>query len=123
MAMKLITYNFKEIYNKSKGNLNKLIRLLYEIDEGKYKSLRYRSSYILNFRPLVENRDKATENEILVYLHLTSLRSIHDYMTTKRTDLDLKLAAVYYKPELLKQNRLLIIENETVKFKYEKGEI
>lgn len=121
--MKLITYNFKEIYNKSKGNLNKLIRLLYEIDEGKYKSLRYRSSYILNFRPLVENRDKATENEILVYLHLTSLRSIHDYMTTKRTDLDLKLAAVYYKPELLKQNRLLIIENETVKFKYEKGEI
>jgi hypothetical protein len=110
--------------NKSKGKLKDTLRILYEIETGKYKSLKYRSSYLLNYRALVENRDNATESEILVYLHLTSLRSIHEYMTRKATTLPIELASVYYSIEALKRNRLLTVNNNSIQFKYEyNGEI
>ena len=79
-----------------------------------------RKSFLLNPQGLVEDK-QATIHEKCVYIRLASFRRYVEYQRTNDTSVPIYIvqAMTDFDIERLKQNSLLIINEKTIRFKYE----
>lgn len=74
-------------------------------------------SFLLEPEKLLTKKYEIPVKEIVEYIALASRRSLAEYLLTKDTTLDIRLA-----PFIPEKNQLLTITKTTVQFKYEQGQ-
>lgn len=77
------------------------------------------SAYLLNPIDLVLDRHTYTENEFYLYLELAAYRSYINYKETGSLELPTDYIKTKYDLAKLANNKLLIVTDETISFKYE----
>lgn len=127
----LIFFNWRKIYllcDKSSIEILKVIRYLTLKPKILTKKHRYYRiskvdwrghSFLLNPKPLFENRHKYDDLEIVHYIGLASLRNYGEYKISGKKTLD--LLACLGKEDIINNNRLLYVENNQVHFIYEEA--
>ena len=133
----MIFYNWKKIRNETKGKVGDIVAVLYILTYRKEppinrKDKRFKywtksfhgDSFLVNPEPLFIQRNRYSDLEIAQYAGIASLRNYFDYQSKKDTTLDL----LYFtgKQDIIKNNRLLRVENDRIHFLFEeitKGEI
>jgi len=124
----MIKYDWEKIKQRANGNPKGIIAILKYLTTGlctrstkkylKGKDLREISgdSFLRNPEALWADKS-ASESEILLYLHLASLRNIMFYNLNGEVSLPLIHADIHEK--YMTQNRLLAIVNDKIHFKHE----
>lgn len=112
---KAIFYSWDRVLKDSNKDSIKILEIFKSINLGKDR-VQYRgNSFILNLTELIHSN--YTISEKIDYLGLCSLRNYFDYEYQKESGLFL-----YFSPisiEKIKLNRLLTINDDYIKFKYE----
>lgn len=121
----MVKFSWRKIYRAAGRSSNRIVlalRSMIEKAKNTYDPLyRYNQkdfsgeSYLINPEALL--RSSYTNREIAEYIILASLRNFSEYSLTGDATLPLLHSPVSEKT--IKQNRLLSIENDRIKFKYE----
>jgi hypothetical protein len=125
----MLFYNWKKIQRESKGNVSDILTILHiltyklppvnrhdRIYKFWTKSF-YGKSFLLNPKPLFIQRRRYSDSELAQYAGIASLRNYFEYQTNKDTTLD--LLHFTGSEDIIKNNRLLWIEDGRIHFKFE----
>lgn len=133
----MIKYNWQELKKYSKNDIKKILEYFTNIYVLKgtmydylkshnwalsvYNSKEPKTSYLLNIDDFILNDVNATSDEQFIYLDLASKRDIFTYHNTKGSVIFLPTWKVekYYNLNMLKSNRLLIVDDKNIYFLYE----
>jgi len=125
----MLLFDWKKVYDTAAGsiyNCNMIMEMLIKgkIPKNKYdpiykfSSKNFRgNSFLVHPEFLLYNSYKYDQKEVCMYYALASLRSLADYYADKTTTLDALHCPVPL--EDINDNRLLIIEDDTITFIYE----
>jgi hypothetical protein len=125
----MIKYNWDKIKHCVKGRPEAVVALIFLMTEGTVPKQRLKylkgldlkglsgDSFILYPNKLLENLHSYNEAEIIMYIHLASLRNYAAYHLEGKASLPLLHADIHEK--YIKQNRLLDIVGYNIHFKYE----
>lgn len=131
----MIKYNWESVLRNT--NYNKVLILEYftnvlylrdkdYITQNKYaakiRKEKTNINFILNIKDFINNKNKATIEERVIYLDLISRRNLYDYLTNGIVYLKVHHIVGLYDADKLNENRLLSIKNNTIHFIYETGE-
>ena len=132
----MLLYNWKKIKKESNGNVKDILTILhiltYKLPPVNRHDRIYKfwqksfhgHSFLINPEPLFIQRRRYSDSEIAQYAGIASLRNYYEYQNTKDTTLDLFLFTG--NQDIIENNRLLWIEEDSIHFKFEeitKGEI
>jgi hypothetical protein len=132
----MLLYNWKKIQKESDGNVKDILTILhiltYKLPPVNRHDRIYKFwqksfhgySFLVNPEPLFIQRRRYSDSEIAQYAGIASLRNYYEYQNTKDTTLDLFLFTG--NQDIIKSNRLLWIEGDSIHFKFEeitKGEM
>lgn len=132
----MLLYNWKKIKKESNGNVKDILTILhiltYKLPPVNRHDRIYKfwqksfhgHSFLVNPEPLFIQRRRYSDSEIAQYAGIASLRNYYEYQNTKDTTLDLFLFTG--NQDIIQNNRLLWIEENSIHFKFEeitKGEI
>lgn len=132
----MLLYNWKKIKKESNGNVKDILTILhiltYKLPPVNRHDRIYKfwqksfhgHSFLVNPEPLFIQRRRYSDSEIAQYAGIASLRNYYEYQNTKDTTLDLFLFTG--NQDIIENNRLLWIEENSIHFKFEeitKGEI
>jgi hypothetical protein len=132
----MLLYNWKKIKKESNGNVKDILTILhiltYKLPPVNRHDRIYKfwqksfhgHSFLVNPEPLFIQRRRYSDSEIAQYAGIASLRNYYEYQNTKDTTLDLFLFTG--NQDIIENNRLLWIEEDSIHFKFEeinKGEI
>lgn len=132
----MLLYNWKKIQKESNGNVKDILTILhiltYKLPPVNRHDRIYKfwqksfhgHSFLVNPEPLFIQRRRYSDSEIAQYAGIASLRNYYEYQNTKDTTLDLFLFTG--NQDIIKSNRLLWIEEDSIHFKFEeitKGEM
>jgi hypothetical protein len=132
----MLLYNWKKIKKESNGNVKDILTILhiltYKLPPVNRHDRIYKfwqksfhgHSFLVNPEPLFIQRRRYSDSEIAQYAGIASLRNYYEYQNTKDTTLDLFLFTG--NQDIIENNRLLWIEDDSIHFKFEeitKGEI
>jgi hypothetical protein len=132
----MLLYNWKKIQKESNGNVKDILTILhiltYKLPPVNRHDRIYKfwqksfhgHSFLVNPEPLFIQRRRYSDSEIAQYAGIASLRNYYEYQNTKDTTLDLFLFTG--NQDIIENNRLLWIEEDSIHFKFEeinKGEI
>jgi len=119
----MIKFNWDSMVSLSNGSSEELLRLMDVLinphlyrDPALYLKL-IGDSFIVNPEPLLLNRQKAPNSNLVQYLHLASLRNYLDFSFFTTTTIPLEFAN--YSIKELESNRLLKINNNQITLIYE----
>jgi hypothetical protein len=125
----MLLFDWKKVFDTAGGsiyNCNLIMEMLIKgkVPKNKYdpiykfSSKNFRgNSFLVHPEFLLYNSYKYDQKEICMYYALASLRSLSDYYADKTTTLDALHCPVPL--EDINDNRLLIIEDDTITFIYE----
>ena len=74
-------------------------------------------SFLINPQTIFEKRPEFSDKEWAEYIGVASYRNINSYYKSKKTTIDLNHLPMG--EDIIKQNRLLKLENDTVHFRFE----
>ena len=132
----MLLYNWKKIKKESNGNVKDILTILhiltYKLPPVNRHDRIYKfwqksfhgHSFLVNPEPLFIQRRRYSDSEIAQYAGIASLRNYYEYQNTKDTTLDLFLFTG--NQDIIENNRLLWIEENSIHFKFEeitKGEM
>jgi len=132
----MLLYNWKKIQKESNGNVKDILTILhiltYKLPPVNRHDRIYKfwqksfhgHSFLVNPEPLFIQRRRYSDSEIAQYAGIASLRNYYEYQNTKDTTLDLFLFTG--NQDIIENNRLLWIEDDSIHFKFEeitKGEM
>jgi len=132
----MLLYNWKKIKKESNGNVKDILTILhiltYKLPPVNRHDRIYKfwqksfhgHSFLVNPEPLFIQRRRYSDSEIAQYAGIASLRNYYEYQNSKDTTLDLFLFTG--NQDIIENNRLLWIEEDSIHFKFEeinKGEI
>jgi hypothetical protein len=132
----MLLYNWKKIKKESNGNVKDILTILhiltYKLPPVNRHDRIYKfwqksfhgHSFLVNPEPLFIQRRRYSDSEIAQYAGIASLRNYYEYQNTKDTTLDLFLFTG--NQDIIENNRLLWIEEDSIHFKFEeinKGEM
>jgi len=132
----MLLYNWKKIKKESNGNVKDILTILhiltYKLPPVNRHDRIYKfwqksfhgHSFLINPEPLFIQRRRYSDSEIAQYAGIASLRNYYEYQNTKDTTLDLFLFTG--NQDIIENNRLLWIEEDSIHFKFEeinKGEM
>jgi len=132
----MLLYNWKKIKKESNGNVKDILTILhiltYKLPPVNRHDRIYKfwqksfhgHSFLINPEPLFIQRRRYSDSEIAQYAGIASLRNYYEYQNTKDTTLDLFLFTG--NQDIIENNRLLWIEDDSIHFKFEeinKGEM
>ena len=132
----MLLYNWKKIQKESNGNVKDILTILhiltYKLPPVNRHDRIYKfwqksfhgHSFLINPEPLFIQRRRYSDSEIAQYAGIASLRNYYEYQNTKDTTLDLFLFTG--NQDIIENNRLLWIEDDSIHFKFEeitKGEM
>jgi len=125
----MLLFDWKKIFDTASGsiyNCNLIMEMLIKgsVPKNKYDPIYSFSqknfvgnSFLVHPEFLLYNSYKYEQKEVCMYYALASLRSLADYYADKKTTLDALHCPVPL--EEINDNRLLIIEDDTITFIYE----
>jgi len=125
----MLLFDWKKIFDTASGsiyNCNLIMEMLIKgsVPKNKYDLIYSFSqknfvgnSFLVHPEFLLYNSYKYEQKEVCMYYALASLRSLADYYADKKTTLDALHCPVPL--EEINDNRLLIIEDDTITFIYE----
>ena len=125
----MLLYNWTKVYTVSKGDPNRCNRIIEmlakkQIPYNTYDPIyRYAQmdfsgeSFLLHPEVLLYNAYKYSTRDIAIYYAISSVRLLGEYLATQKITLDLLHLPVSL--DLIKDNRLLRIEEDSIHFKYE----
>lgn len=132
----MLLYNWKKIKKESNGNVKDILTILhiltYKLPPVNRHDRIYKfwqksfhgHSFLVNPEPLFIQRRRYSDSEIAQYAGIASLRNYYEYQNSKDTTLDLFLFTG--NQDIIENNRLLWIEEDSIHFKFEeinKGEM
>ena len=125
----MLLFDWKKVYDTAQGDIsscNLIMEMLIKksIPRNKYDPI-YRfsqrnfsgNSFLVHPEFLVHHSYKYTKKELCVYYALASLRSLPEYMAFNKTTLESLHCPVPL--DDIKDNRLLIVDDEEITFIYE----
>lgn len=124
-------YDWPKIYNASQGSVIEIVRIFRmivekQIPKNKYDPIyRYSQknfsgiSFMLHPDVLLYHSFKYKYREIAQYISLCALRSSADFISTQDPSLDVILLPGLDPEKIIENNRLLIIDEDKVYFRYE----
>jgi len=125
----MLLFDWKKVYDTAQGDIstcNLIMEMLIKrsIPRNKYDPI-YRfsqrnfsgRSFLVHPEFLVHHSYKYTKKELCVYYALASLRSLPEYMARNKTTLESLHCPVPL--DEIKDNRLLIVDDEEITFIYE----
>ena len=128
----MILYNWKKILKETNGKVSDIVAILYILTYKKEppinrKDRRFKfwqksfhgDSFLVNPEPLLIQRTRYSDVEIAQYAGIASLRNYFEYQTNKDTTLD--LLHFTGSEDIIKNNRLLWIEDDRIHFKLKKS--
>ena len=133
----MIRYNWEVIQKHTNNDIKKILnyfKYCYVLQGTMYEFIlankwagnienakEYKNSFIINVVDFISNELKATLTEQYVYLDLLSRRDVFTYMNTKGRVNYLPIWKIegIYNVNTLKNNRLLIIDENNIYFVYE----
>jgi hypothetical protein len=126
----MIIFDWTKVYNMSGGSSSNIINIIaylvikplplnnYDANIKRLSSIDWSgNSYILNPMPIITARKGIGINDLAQYVALASFRNLAEYKTTKRATLSTMESPVDL--ELLKNNKLLTIVDDTIFFCWE----
>ena len=128
----MLMYDWNKIYDDAKGNVDRIYQTFIVLTKGEtIPKNKYDPAYrlsLINFKGnaflahpdvLLYHAFKYSKREIAQYLAVAAMRLVADYLTHGKTWVEYD--AVPFDIETLRENRLLILddENEIVRLKYE----
>lgn len=127
----MFLFDWPKIYDASKGNVVEIVRIFRmivekQIPKNKYDPIyRYSQknfsgiSFMLHPDVLLYHSFKYKYREIAQYISLCALRSSADFISTQDPSLDVILLPGLDPEKIIENNRLLIIDEDKVYFRYE----
>ena len=124
-------YDWPKIYDASQGSVIEIVRIFRmivekQIPKNKYDPIyRYSQknfsgiSFMLHPDVLLYHSFKYKHREIAQYISLCALRSSADFISTQDPSLDVILLPGLDPEKIIENNRLLIIDEDKVYFRYE----
>ena len=124
-------YDWPKIYDASQGSVIEIVRIFRmivekQIPKNKYDPIyRYSQknfsgiSFMLHPDVLLYHSFKYKYREIAQYISLCALRSSVDFISTQDPSLDVILLPGLDPEKIIENNRLLIIDEDKVYFRYE----
>ena len=124
-------YDWPKIYDASQGSVIEIVRIFRmivekQIPKNKYDPIyRYSQknfsgiSFMLHPDVLLYHSFKYKYREIAQYISLCALRSSVDFISTQDPSLDVILLPGLNPEKIIENNRLLIIDEDKVYFRYE----
>jgi len=124
-------YDWPKIYDASQGSVIEIVRIFRmivekQIPKNKYDPIyRYSQknfsgiSFMLHPNVLLYHSFKYKYREIAQYISLCALRSSADFISTQDPSLDVILLPGLDPEKIIENNRLLIIDEDKVYFRYE----
>jgi len=124
-------YDWPKIYDASQGSVVEIVRIFRmivekQVPKNKYDPIyRYSQknfsgiSFMLHPDVLLYHSFKYKYREIAQYISLCALRSSADFISTQDPSLDMVLLPGLSPEKIIENNRLLIIEEDKVYFRYE----
>jgi hypothetical protein len=124
-------YDWPKIYNASQGSVIEIVRIFRmivekQIPKNKYDSIyRYSQknfsgiSFMLHPDVLLYHSFKYKYREIAQYISLCALRSSADFISTQDPSLDVILLPGLNPEKIIENNRLLMLDENKVYFRYE----
>jgi|TARA_A200000159_G_C7215459_1_gene293870 hypothetical protein len=124
-------YDWPKIYDASQGSVIEIVRIFRmivekQIPKNKYDPIyRYSQknfsgiSFMLHPDVLLYHSFKYKYREIAQYISLCALRSSADFISTQDPSLDVILLPGLDPEKIIENNRLLIIDEDKVYFRYE----
>ena len=125
----MLLFDWKKVFDTADGNIatcNMIMEMLInkQIPRNRYDRIynySYKNytgdSFLLHGDVLLYHSYKYTQRELCIYYALASLRCTGDYLATQKTTLDTLHCPVHLSE--INDNRLLIIDDETITFIYE----
>jgi hypothetical protein len=123
----MLFFDWRKIHRASKGNAKKVVLIVrsmlypplnkYDATYPFYLRDFSGKSFLVNIEKVLEEDFFYRPKEIAEYVALASFRNYAYYATTGDTSLDLLHSPV--RQDIITNNRLLSIENDRVRFKYE----
>ena len=125
----MLLFDWKKVYDTADGNISSCILIMEmlikkQLPQNKYDRIyNYSnknftgSSFLLHGDLLLYHSYKYTQKELCIYYALVSLRNYADYIAYNKTTLDALHCPVPL--DEIKDNRLLIIEDDEITFIYE----
>ena len=125
----MLLFDWKKVYDTAEGNISSCILIMEmlikkQLPQNKYDRIyNYSnknftgSSFLLHGDLLLYHSYKYTQKELCIYYALVSLRNYADYIAYNKTTLDALHCPVPL--DEIKDNRLLIIEDDEITFIYE----
>ena len=127
----MFLFDWTKIYNASHGNVREVVRIFRmlvhkQIPENsrdpiyKYSQKDFSGvSFMLHPDVLLYHSHKYKYRELAQYISLCSFRSSIDFLSTQDTTLDLIFVPGLEPETIINNNRLLMIDDEKVRFLYE----
>jgi len=133
----MICYNWKNILKESKGDINRILRIIKAIIEHnrtgeilvqrKYPRyilnclyfMKNRNSFLLNPEELLDNTRSYTNSELFIYLELAAKRNFMDFHLRQEKGIPIYYIEDEYDLTKLKMNSLLDVTDKVVRLKYE----
>ena len=129
-AILMIQFDWSRVKKLSEGNSTEIIKIMSAITWPTGMPTRQQKrlnpyywkdfdglSFLLEPEKLLTKKYELPVKEIVEYIALASRRSLAEYLLTKETTLDIRLA-----PFIPEKNQLLTITNTAVHFMYEQGQ-
>ena len=125
----MVYYNWGKIFKEAKGSGRECWRIFKMLAENqipqnmkdpiyKYKEKNFvGQSFILNSSDLIKAELKYSEKELAIYLALASYRNLAEYIAFTKISLD--VIKLRIPVDLYKRNRLILIDGNVLRFKYE----
>ena len=127
----MFLFDWMKIYDAAQGNVREVVRIFRMLvskqipDNRKDPIYKYSHkdfsgvSFMLHPDVLLYHSHKYTYRELAQYISLCSFRSAVDFLSTQDTTLDLILVPGLEPEIIINNNRLLMIEDDRVRFLYE----
>ena len=125
----MIQYNWIKIKEATNGISTEVLlvihTLTYNLTPKNYRDPLYKYwnknwfgfSFLVNPEAIFEHRPEYSEREWIEYITLASYRNVNLFNDNGETTLDLKHSPV--REDIIKNNRLLKVENNKIRFRYE----
>ena len=127
----MFLFDWMKIYDAAQGNVREVVRIFRMLvskqipDNRKDPIYKYSHKdfsgvgFMLHPDVLLYHSHKYTYREIAQYISLCSFRSAVDFLSTQDTTLDLILIPGLEPETIINNNRLLMIDDDRVRFLYE----
>jgi len=127
----MFLFDWMKIYDASQGNVREVVRIFRMLvskqipDNRKDPIYKYSHKdfsgvgFMLHPDVLLYHSHKYTYREIAQYISLCSFRSAVDFLSTQDTTLDLILIPGLEPEIIINNNRLLMLDDDRVRFLYE----